>query len=233
MKFLLYSLVLNSFGTVAHAACETVFAYCPKASDTSDPTPPNAKVTTTKCFSSTSPSFKRWGWVHNQTACTPPIICTLYAGAVGCDRTKGTIVGTAVITSTNFQINLNSPWEYAPGPLNATDEGSTVVHFYHGTKQYPLTGGTSGAATVAPVTYDSGYLTRQDGFYTIQGGGLKPKESFILHASVCTAVSLIVLLSQIFDHTNSDFPLSFLLPTVSQCITFGQAQCEAIGPTKR
>ena len=190
MKFFLSSLLLLSLGNVAHAACETAFAYCPNATDTSDPALPNPNVTTTQCFSTVNPSFKRWGWVHNQTNATPPILCTLYAGAADCNRTKGAIAGTVIINSTYFQIILNSAWEFASAPLDA-DEALTVVHFYHGLKQFPSTGTGRGQDTVAPGKYDSGYLTRRDGVYEIQSGGLKGNESFILHASVCTAVSLL------------------------------------------
>ena len=188
MKFFLSSLLLLSFGSAAHGACETAFAYCA-------PAPTNTKVTSAQCFDKTSPSFSRWGWVHKQTVTPPTIACTLYAGAAGCDFTKGAVAGTATISKTSFQINLNSAWEYAPGPLNATDEGSTVVHFYHGLNMYPTTGGNSnGVSTVAPGKYDAGYATNQAGFYTILNGGLKANEYFILHASVCSAVSPFVSL---------------------------------------
>ena len=231
MKFFLSSLLLLSFGNMAHATCQTAFAYCAKNVTTGT----NPNVPYTQCFDKTSPSFKRWGWVHNQTTANPAITCTLYAGAAGCDRTKGAIVGTATITSRTFTITLDSAWEYALAPLSATDEGSTVVHFYHGQKMYPLTGGTTGMATVAPGKYDAGYQTRQDGVYTIQGDplnpGLLPKDYFILHASVCPAVSPFA--SSVTIYIVRQLILTPIFPSVSKCIAICKTIRQAVGCAQR
>ena len=192
MKLFLSSLFLLSFGDAVHARCETAYALCGAGSE---PT----------CFlDDDTQSFNRWGWTHLVTnPFNQPIECTLYAGAGQCDfENKGAIAGTVKIYADYFQITL-SGWEY--GGDTTTGADGSFVHFYHGIEKYPS---INGAFTVAPGQYSKPFAYNKQTLEGLLGlsfpypdGGIFPFPTntasltagnyFILHASVCTGVSLV------------------------------------------
>jgi hypothetical protein len=153
--------------------CESAFAKCFFVSD-------YETVDASTCFNTFG--FDRWGWVNAIDMALPSsfeIQCNLYAGAAQCDTSKGADVGVATVTPEGFGIQMVPGW--------SLDQ----VHFYHGDNMFP-TDGVSG--TIAPgqysnTTYDPKLnYWRLDDFQDMDNC-MKPGQYFILHASVCTALS--------------------------------------------
>ncbi|GKZ01521.1 hypothetical protein MPSEU_001102700 [Mayamaea pseudoterrestris] len=153
-------LVLASAMVTHGAGCETAYALC--------------QNTLSQCFI-TDPLIKseQWGWnnkIVNSPFGPPPIKCTMYAGAAGCDTDVGENVGTVTIKPKSFSIDWDAGWDVQE------------VHFYHGTDPYPT---SNGAYTVAPGQYSTKNYSSSATTWTIYDGPLSIGDYFILHASVC------------------------------------------------
>jgi hypothetical protein len=129
------------------------------------------------CFLNGPYKFDNWGWTtqFDPTVTTTSWTLNLYSGAAGCDRSKGVLVGQALVTYANKKVTV----KYT---LNE-GYGMTEAHVYVGADPYPK---KNGKYTVAPGSYswNSGILNHVTSFTTPQINAPDPFY-VIVHAIVC------------------------------------------------
>jgi hypothetical protein len=127
----------------------------------------------TRCF--LEDGFNRWGWTTKFSPSADPVTETLYAGAGQCDITKGTAVGTVIITYNEGTVTV----QYVMKAGYSLSE----VHIYVGCDPYPNINGTK---TVAPgqYTFNGGSLDNVTGM-TVNFTNVSGDVYIITHAVAC------------------------------------------------
>jgi len=130
----------------------------------------------TRCF--LEDGFNRWGWTTKISPSTVPVTMILYAGAGQCDITKGTAVGTVIITYNEGNVKV----EYVMKAGYSLSE----VHVYVGCDPYP---NIKGVKTVAPgqYTFNEGSLDNLNGM-TVNFTDVSGDIYIIAHAVTCEVV---------------------------------------------
>ena len=133
------------------------------------------------CFGDIAKKFEKlnhWGWT--QVVAEFDVQCDLWVGATNCDTTRGSKIGTATISKSDFEIEILDGFE------------ATNVHFYHGTHQLPTDHRDKN--TVGPNYYGVRYPIEEGPKWIIDensdnSGAFKDFESvphwIILHITVC------------------------------------------------
>lgn len=129
------------------------------------------------CFSEISWKFKKlehWGWTQQMVE--PQLKCNLWVGALNCDTSNASKVGTATISTKEFQLDVQEGYDVSN------------VHFYRGTSQLPSD--QRGKITVAPKFYGTHYPIGEGTTWKIAENELSTSAEsapqwVILHATVC------------------------------------------------
>jgi hypothetical protein len=164
-----WSVQLSSTGELDDATCETAFAYFDSA--------------TGKCFNEVpgNGAMEEWGWTIGPLSHGASHTFTIYAGASGCDVSKGINVGNLTFSYTAE--SLSATYVMEPG----YDMRST--HFYVGpadTKPMPSAIGTGGF-TANPGLYTAihDYQGLDASVDTFSFGAMDGPVNIIAHAVTC------------------------------------------------